>query len=275
MTAKGEDGGTRWADGARSAWRAEVRMRVGALELDVRLDGGVRPVALVGPNGSGKTTLLRTIAGAHRPAAGVIVVGDRVLFDSARGVDLPPEERRVGYVPQGYGLFPHLRVLDNVRFGLTGPSRSEAGARASALAVLEQLEAGHLAGRWPDTLSGGERQRVALARALVTDPRILLLDEPLAALDAAARRTMRRRLAERLEERAVPALVITHDLRDIIALNADVHVMEEGRIVQRGPAAALAAHPATEFVAEVFGSPLAPRGIPESLQSSGLPAGTD
>jgi len=166
----------------------------------------------------------------------------------------------VGYVPQGYGLFPHLRVLDNVRFGLAGSSQRDNGARASALAVLEQLEADHLAERWPDTLSGGERQRVALARALVTEPHILLLDEPLAALDAAARRTMRRRLAERLEESAVPAMVITHDIRDIVALSADVHVMEEGRIVQRGPADALAAHPATEFVAEVFGSPLATRG---------------
>ena len=243
-----------------ATWHAEVSLQVGALDLDVRVAGGVRPVALVGPNGSGKTTLLRTIAGAYRPSAGVIAVGNCVLFDSARGIDLPPEERRVGYVPQGYGLFPHLRVLDNVRFGLAGPSPRDNGARASALAVLEQLEAAHLAERWPDTLSGGERQRVALARALVTEPHILLLDEPLAALDAAARRTMRRRLAERLEESAVPALVITHDVHDIVALNADVHVMEEGRIVQRGPADALATHPATEFVAEVFGSPLATRG---------------
>lgn len=235
-------------------------MRVGELDLDVRLDGGVRPVALVGPNGSGKTTLLRTIAGACRPSAGVIAVGDRVLFDSAGGVDLPPEQRRVGYVPQGYGLFPHLRVLDNVRFGLANSSRHDNGARATALAVLEQLEADHLADRWPDTLSGGERQRVALARALVTEPHILLLDEPLAALDAAARRTMRRRLAAQLAESAVPALVITHDVYDIMALNADVHVMEQGRIVQRGPADALATHPATEFVAEVFGSPLATGG---------------
>ncbi len=243
-----------------ATWHAAVSLRVGALQLEVRVAGGVRPVALVGPNGSGKTTLLRTIAGAYRPSAGVIAVGDRVLFDSARGIDLPPEERRVGYVPQGYGLFPHLRVLDNVRFGLAGASRRDNGARASALAVLEQLGASHLADRWPETLSGGERQRVALARALVIEPHILLLDEPLAALDAAARRTMRRRLAERLEESAVPALVITHDLHDIVALNADVHVMEEGRIVQRGPADALATHPATEFVAEVFGSPLATSG---------------
>ncbi len=235
-------------------------MQVGVLHLDVRLDGGTRPVALVGPNGSGKTTLLRTIAGAYRPLRGTITVGDRVLFDAAKGIDLPPEERRVGYVPQGYGLFPHLRVLDNVRFGLAGLSRRENGALASATAVLEQLGAGHLTDRWPDTLSGGERQRVALARALVTEPHILLLDEPLAALDAAARRSLRRRLADRLAESAVPALVVTHDVHDIVALNAEVHVIEEGSIVQRGPADALAAHPATEFVAEVFGSPLDARG---------------
>ena len=248
-----------------ATWHAAVCMRIGALELDVRLEGEGRPVALVGPNGSGKTTLLRTIAGAYRPSAGTIAVGDRVLFDSARGIDLPPEQRRVGYVPQGYGLFPHLRVLDNVRFGLAGASRRDNGARAAALAVLEQLGAGHLAERWPDTLSGGERQRVALARALVIDPHILLLDEPLAALDAAARRVMRRRLAERLAESAVPALVVTHDVHDIVALNAEVLVIEEGRIVQRGPANALAARPATEFVAEVFGSPLPVSRGPVSL----------
>lgn len=260
MVAK--DGGGRapgGGAGVTSTWHAEVRMQVGALDLEVRLDGRARPTALVGPNGSGKTTLLRTIAGAYRPAAGVIAVGDRILFDSTRGIDLPPEERRVGYVPQGYGLFPHLRVLDNVRFGLAGSYRRADGARASALAVLEQLGADHLAERWPDTLSGGERQRVALARALVTEPHMLLLDEPLAALDAAARRAMRRRLAARLAESAVPALVITHDVHDIVALNADVHVMEEGRIVQRGPIDALVANPATAFVAEVFGSPLATR----------------
>ena len=197
-------------------------MRVGALELDVRLEGGERPVALVGPNGSGKSTLLRTIAGAYRPSRGTIAVGGDVLFDSRRGIDLPPEKRRVGYVPQGYGLFPHLRVVDNVRFGLAGASRRDNGARAAALAVLEQLGAGHLDQRWPETLSGGERQRVALARALVIEPRMLLLDEPLAALDAAARRAMRRRLADRLAESGVPALVVTHDIHDIVALDAEV-----------------------------------------------------
>ncbi len=237
-------------------------MRVGRLDLDVRLEGGPRAVALVGPNGAGKTTVLRTIAGAHRPARGAIRVGDQVLFDSRRGTNLPPEERRVGYVPQGYGLFPHLRVLDNVRFGLSGAGGRGNGDRATALAMLERMGADHLARRWPATLSGGERQRVALARALVTEPRILLLDEPLAALDAAARRTLRRRLAERLLERAVPALVVTHDIHDIVALDADVCVIEAGRIVQRGSAAALAARPATEFVAEVFGPPpLAPREV--------------
>ena len=250
-----------------AAWHAAVRMRIGALDLEVRIEGRGRPVALVGPNGSGKTTLLRTIAGAYRPADGSIAVGDRILFDSARSIDLPPEKRRVGYVPQGYGLFPHLRVLDNVRFGLAGASRSKDGARSAALAALNQLDAGHLARRWPETLSGGERQRVALARALVTEPGILLLDEPLAALDAAARRAMRRRLADHLAESAVPALVITHDVHDIVALNADVHVMEDGGIVQRGPAATLAAHPATEFVAEVFGSPLALRGRPRDVDT--------
>ena len=257
--------GERGGAAASATWHAAVRMQVGALELDVRLEGGERPVALVGPNGSGKTTLLRTIAGAYRPSRGTIAVGGHVLFDSWRGIDLPPEKRRVGYVPQGYGLFPHLRVVDNVRFGLAGASRRDNGARAAALAVLEQLGAGHLDQRWPETLSGGERQRVALARALVIEPRMLLLDEPLAALDAAARRAMRRRLADRLAESGVPALVVTHDVHDIVALDAEVWVIEEGEIVQRGSADVLAARPATEFVAEVFGSPLLATPGPVSL----------
>ncbi len=238
------------------SWRAKIRVGVGRLELDVELQGDRGPVALVGPNGSGKTTLLRTIAGAHRPLAGRIELGDRVLYDSTRGVDLPPEERRVGYVPQGYGLFPHLRVVDNVAFGWR---RGSAGngrepGRAAATGLLARLGCEHLAHRWPGSLSGGEQQRVALARALMIDPQILLLDEPLSAMDAAARRSLRAYLATHLAERGSPALVVTQDARDVTALGATVFVLEGGRIVQSGSAEALAAHPATDFVAEFFGT---------------------
>ncbi len=234
-------------------WQIRVKLELGALDLDVDIAGDTTPVALVGPNGSGKTTLMRTIAGAHRPAAGRIEVGGQLLFDAERRVHLPPEARRVGYVPQGYGLFPHLTVVDNVAFGAraaAGRSRDE--RRADARTLLDQLDCVHLADRRPGALSGGEQQRVALARALMIDPQILLLDEPLAALDAAARRTLRAYLADRLASTPAPAIVVTHDARDVRALGATVFVLEEGKITQQGTVEALVARPATAFVAEFF-----------------------
>lgn len=238
------------------SWSVTLRMSLGDLELDVDLEGGEEPVALIGPNGAGKTTLLRTIAGAYRPDAGLIRVGDADLFDSGRGLDLPPDERHVGYVPQGYGLFPHLSVAENVAFGLRA-ARSAAGPqdrRAAATALLERVGCAHLAARSPRTLSGGEQQRVALARALAVEPRMLLLDEPLAALDARARRAVRAYLAEYLGKRRGPALVVSHDQRDVRALGGPVCVIEDGRVVQRGSAEELAAHPATDFVEAFFES---------------------
>ncbi|MEO0324423.1 MAG: ATP-binding cassette domain-containing protein [Myxococcota bacterium] len=175
-------------------WSARVEMALGALGLDVDLDAGPGVTALVGPNGAGKTTLLRTIAGAYAPRRGRIALGaDDVLFDSERGIDRPPEARAVGYVPQGYGLFPHLSAADNVAFGLSGD-------RAEAERWLARVGAAALAPRLPAALSGGEQQRVALARALARRPKLLLLDEPLAALDAGARRILRRELGTYLRE---------------------------------------------------------------------------
>ncbi len=236
------------------SWQVSIRMRLGALGVDLDVGGGDAPVALVGPNGSGKTTLLRTIAGAYRPDSGTIRLGDRTVFDSAAGVDLPPEDRHVGYVPQGYGLFPHLSALDNVAFGWMsrGPRRTRAERRDAARAVLERMSCAHLAGRMPSALSGGEQQRVALARALTVEPRILLLDEPLSALDARARRSVRAYLIDHLARRGGPAIVVSHDARDVRALGAHVHVIEEGRIVQSGSVDELMARPATEFVGAFF-----------------------
>ncbi|HSH75575.1 MAG TPA: ABC transporter ATP-binding protein, partial [Longimicrobiales bacterium] len=233
------------------SWHVRIRLRLGALDLDVDMEGGEAPLALIGPNGSGKTTLLRTIAGAHRPDSGSIRLGSEHVFDSERGLDLPPERRHVGYVPQGYGLFPHLSVLDNVAFGWVSGHRrgSRRDRRDAAMRLLERMGAGHLAHRHPSRLSGGEQQRVALARALTVKPRILLLDKPLAALDARARRNIRSHLAEHLAERSGPAIVVSHDARDVAALGAHVHVIEDGRIVQRGSADALAEAPAPDFVA--------------------------
>ena len=239
-------------------WSVRVEARAGDFRLDVGIEGNAAPVAIIGPNGSGKTTLLRAIAGACRPERGHIRLGDRVLFDSRSGISLAPEERRVGYVPQGYGLFPHLTVLDNVAFGLAaGPGRVDrAGRRRIAAEILAEIECGHLAGRYPAMLSGGEKQRVALARALLPAPEMLLLDEPLAAMDVAARRGLRGYLARHLARRPHPAIVVTHDPRDVRALcRPTVYALEGGKVVQSGSLGRLAAEPATDFVAEFFASP--------------------
>ena len=236
------------------SWRVDIRLTLGAFDLAVDLDVEAGPITLIGPNGSGKTTLLRTIAGAHRPTAGRVKLGERLIYDAEAGVDLPPEERKVGYVPQGFGLFPHLSALDNVAFAWASRATREE-RRAQAMKLLEQMDAAPLAHRAPMTLSGGEKQRVALARALMIEPEILLLDEPLSALDAAARRSVRGYLVERLTESGRPAILVTHDARDALALDAPVYVIEGGKVVQHGSCSALAAAPATEFVAEFFDVP--------------------
>lgn len=239
-----------------TSWRISARAVLGTLGIDVELEGGDAPLALVGPNGSGKTSLLRIIVGAHRPTQAEIEVGGKHLFSTSRSIDLPIEQRRVGYVPQGYGLFPHLRVIDNVAFGLsTGPRkhpRSE--RRRAALTTLDALDCAHLGDRLPARLSGGEQQRVALARALVIRPAMLLLDEPLAALDAGGRRAVRTFLAERLRALGRPSIVVTHDARDVAAFGGRVAVLDHGRIVQHGSLSDLRAAPASEFVAEFIGN---------------------
>ncbi len=242
-------------------WSVRVEARAGDFHLDAHIEGDAAPVAVIGPNGSGKTTLLRVIAGAYRPERGQIRLGDRILFDSNGGICLAPEDRRVGYVPQGYGLFPHLTVLDNVAFGTAAGSmrRSRPDRRRIAAEMLAEIECGHLARRYPATLSGGEKQRVALARALLPAPGMLLLDEPLAAMDAAARRGLRGYLARRLTQHRRPSIVVTHDARDVHALGSPgVYALEAGKVVQRGSPEFLAAEPATDFIEEFFAGSRAP-----------------
>ncbi len=230
-------------------WTIDVKGRLGDLELAIAFTCGVGPTAIVGPNGAGKTTLLRAIAGASIALEGRIALAGRTLLDTRAGVCLPPEARRIGYVPQGHGLFPHLRALDNVAFGCD---------RVRAEAALRRLDASHLAARRPRTLSGGEAQRIALARSLAADPAGLLLDEPLAALDVGQRRGMRRALADHLADAKRPTLVVTHDARDVLALAEHVVVLERGRVTQSGSIADVVAHPKTDFVAELFEGVTAP-----------------
>jgi molybdate transport system ATP-binding protein len=224
--------------------RLDHPLRSFPLSLDVEL--GRETLALVGPSGAGKSSVLRAIAGLLRPEQGRIALGARVWLDTEAGIDLPPEQRSVGLVFQEYALFPHLDVRRNVAFG----------GRERVDELLERFRISHLAQARPADLSGGERQRVALARALARDPAVLLLDEPLSALDAHTRGVVRGELAEVLGELGLPTLLVTHDFEDAAALADRVGVIVDGRILQLGQAAELLAAPADAFVASFTGANL-------------------
>jgi molybdate transport system ATP-binding protein len=207
----------------------QVARRYNGFVLDVAFTTHRPVTALMGPSGSGKTQTVRAIAGAMQPDYGRIVLDDVVLFDSATGVDLPPQRRRVGYVPQHYALFPHLDVFGNVAFGLA--NRRSASAKQRVRDLLELIGLPGLERRRPYELSGGQQQRVALARVLITEPHILLLDEPFAALDAPVRRTLRDELRGIQTELGFQALLVTHDPDDL-ALADDYLIYEDGRVVE-------------------------------------------
>jgi molybdate transport system ATP-binding protein len=235
-----------------SLLRAHIKGNLGARRLDLELEVSRGPLVVVGPNGAGKTSLLLLLLGALQPTSGRIELGDRVLFDSEAGINVPLEGRQLGYVPQEYALFPHLSVRRNIEFALRSSDRS---ASRSALAqrtgeVLSELKLEALAERRATELSGGEKQRVALARALSVRPRALLLDEPLAAFDIAARRATRAFLAEVLQRLELPTIVVTHDAADARALGQRIAVLEAGQIVQVGSWSELQAQPASSFVRE-------------------------
>ena len=201
------------------------------LDLDLHVEPG-RVLALLGPNGAGKSTALAAIAGLVT-STGSITVGDRALDH------LPVEHRRIGFVFQDYLLFPHLTVLDNVAFGAT---------RETALDWLRRFDLLDLARVRPPQLSGGQAQRVALARALATSPDLLLLDEPLAALDVSIRDAIRDELASHLRSLQIPTIVVTHDFEDVVALADDVIVIENGVATQRATVRELVQSPATPYV---------------------------
>jgi molybdate transport system ATP-binding protein len=227
----------------------ELHGAAGALAIDVAFRAAGAPLVIVGPNGAGKTQALMMILGASRPRGGHVTLDGAPLFDAARGLEVPVERRRIGFLPQRYALFPHLDVLSNVGYGIRAPSRAE--RLRLARQALAALDAEALAARRPAELSGGESQRVALARALAARPRALLLDEPLAALDVSVRRDTRRFLAARLRAWAMPTVVVTHDRADAEAFDGEVVVIEGGTVAQRGRLDELSAHPATEFVRQL------------------------
>jgi len=221
--------------------RLDLTVPTRSFDVELKLEVGREAVALVGPSGAGKTTVLRAVAGLAKPSDGAVSCDGEVWFDAA--TNLRPEQRSVGYVFQEYALFPHLTVERNVRFG---------GGHIDGL--LERFRIAHLAHAKPSELSGGERQRVALARALARRPRVLLLDEPLAALDPHTRGGVRAELHDLLRELALPTLVVTHDFEDAAALANRVGVLAEGKLRQLGAPAELLAAPADEIVAGFAGA---------------------
>jgi molybdate transport system ATP-binding protein len=235
--------------------RLEVRLvkRLPGFTLDAAwsADGGV--AALFGPSGAGKTLTLSCMAGLLRPDAGRIVVDGRVLFDSVAGVDVRPQARRVGYVFQGYALFPHRTAADNVGFGLRDHPREARERRVRE--VMSRLGLAGFEQRYPSELSGGQRQRVALGRALAIDPALLLLDEPLSALDAPLRAALRDDLRAILQEWGTAAVVVTHDFTEAYRLGDRIVVYDAGRVVQAAPRAELLWQPASETVARIMGVP--------------------
>jgi molybdate transport system ATP-binding protein len=208
-------------------------------------------LALAGPSGAGKTTALRALAGLVRPGRGRIACADDVWLDTAAGIDRPPEQRGVGMVFQDHALFPHLRAWANVAYALRG---SRAERRSAAEALLERVGLRERSEARPADLSGGERQRVALARALARNPAVLLLDEPLAALDARTKAAAAALLASTLRDTGVPTVLVTHDFVQAAQLAGRVAVIADGRIVQTGTPSELAAAPANGFVADFTGA---------------------
>jgi len=244
------------ADRTRAAsLTLEVRKRFSgngrefSLDVDLRAEAGF--TILFGASGAGKTTLLDCVAGLATPDSGRIAIGDRILYDSSRRTDVPVAKRRVGYVIQSLALFPHLTVAENVEYGLNHLPRGERSERAKAM--LGAFRIAELAQRSAREISGGESQRVALARTLVTDPEVLLLDEPLAALDAPTKAKIIDDLREWNRVHRVPILYVTHSREEVFALGERVLVLEAGRIVAQGTPHEVMSAPLQETVAQLAG----------------------
>jgi molybdate transport system ATP-binding protein len=239
-----------------------------SFRLSLALEVGPETVGLVGPSGAGKSSVLRVVAGLLRPERGLVAFGSRTWLDTERRVDLPPEGRRVGLVFQEYALFPHLDVRRNVEFG--------AEERGAVPELLERLRISHLARARPRDISGGERQRVALARALARAPDVLLLDEPLSALDAHTRGAVRGELHELLRDLRLPTILVTHDFDDAATLADRVGVLVDGEVLQLGRPDELVAAPSDAFVASFAGANVlvgtarpGPNGLTEVVLDTG------
>ncbi|MCP9785519.1 molybdate ABC transporter permease subunit [Cyanobium sp. N5-Cardenillas] len=233
------------------ALRFELHRRHGGFRFHLALDTACRRLAILGPSGAGKSLLLRLLAGLERPQAGWIELNGRVLFDAERGIDLPPERRRIAVMLQHDALFPHLSVAANVAFGLAHLPPAERQARVAAqLAAVGLLEQ---ARHYPAQLSGGQQQRAALARALVTEPDLLLLDEPLSSQDAHRRRRLQQLMEDLLARSAVPTLLVTHDMEEAYRLCEELLVIDRGARLRQGPRWEVFERPGAVAVARLTG----------------------
>jgi molybdate transport system ATP-binding protein len=249
-----EDGVTE--DPREEVLSVELRHKLRRFALDVRFALGRETLALVGPSGAGKTSVLRAISGLLRPDSGSIVLGDLVLTDTRRHVNLPPEDRAVGMVFQDGALFPHLTVAKNVAYGLRPRARGRRDRDQRVTALLERFGIASLAKARPVEISGGERQRTALARAVGRSPQVLLLDEPLSALDSVTKAQVSRELSRWLGELRLPTILVSHDYGDVVGLADRVLVIDEGRLIQDGTVDDLVRAPASPFVAAFTGGNL-------------------
>ncbi len=231
--------------------RVRIGKKLGEFALDVGFEAPPGVTILFGASGSGKSMTLRAIAGILRPDSGAISIDGEALYDSDRGIDLPIRERRVGYVFQNLALFPHLSVLENVEFGMVG---GRASNRGRAQAMMESLRISHTALRKPREISGGEAQRVALARALSSGPRMLLLDEPLSAIDETTKTAIIADLKAINRELRLPIIYVTHSREEAITLGERVIVYERGRVIAAGEPLGVFRAPVTESVAKLTGA---------------------
>ena len=232
-------------------FQAEFAAHRGPFSLRVQLATQKQRVGILGESGAGKSMTLRAVAGLEAPAEGRIQLGERVLFDSAGGINLPARERHTGFVFQHYALFPHRTVAENVGYGLARFGRGEREARVRGL--LQRMHLEELGSRYPRQLSGGQQQRVALARALATEPRILLLDEPLSALDFHLRALVEKELLDTLADFRGLTLYVSHSLEDVYRLCDEILVLARGRVLAFGPKEAIFRHPPSAEVARLTG----------------------
>lgn len=223
------------------------------LSIDVSTHFQPSITVIAGRSGSGKSTILKMIAGFAEPSEGYVSLSGKYVYHRAQRINIYPEHRKIGYVPQHFLLFPHLSVFDNVAFGLKQLKHTKSYISKKVEETMELCNIKHLFKRYPHDLSGGEKQRVALSRAIVTHPSVLLLDEPFSALDIQTKRFIRSEVLDILQAASIPSIVVTHDPMDALTFGKQVYIMEQGKLIQKGPFAELRKNPRTRFVAEFTG----------------------